>query len=106
MKADEKKLLIEFFGKTLNLTAEDVAPIFETKGDDEELKSDALSVLLKHDAARVTKLKGDVATIEKDQFDKGYKKAEAVVLQKLEKDVKEKFGVSSDKQGLELFEEI
>lgn len=106
MKKEEKGILIEFFGKTLNLTAEDVAPIFETKGDDEELKSDALSILLKHDATRVSKLKGDIATLEKEKFDKGYKTAEGKILPKLEKDLKEKFGIDSDKQGIELFEEI
>lgn len=102
MKQEEKKVLIEFFGKTLNLTAEDVAPIFETKGDDEELKSDALNVLLQHDAARIKKFKDD----EKLSHDKGYKKAQAESLLKLEKAIKEKFEFDSDKQGLDLIEEI
>ncbi len=106
MKKEEKESLIEFFGKTLNITAEDVAPIFEEKGDDHELKTDAVKTLLKFDADRVAKLKGDVAKVEKDQFDKGYKKAQAEILPKLEKQVKEKYSIDSDKQGLDLFEEI
>lgn len=106
MNKQEKSILIEFFGKTLNLTAEDVAPIFEKKGDDEELKSDALSLLLKHDATRVKAFKDEVATAEKAAFDKGHKKAASEILPKLEKSIKEKFGFDSDKQGTDLIEEI
>lgn len=106
MNKSEKEILVQFFGKTLNLTAEDVAPIFEEKGDDHELKQDALKTLLTFDADRVKTIKGDVSKIEKDQFDKGYKKAQAEILPKFEKQIKEKFSFDSDKQGLELFEEL
>jgi hypothetical protein len=106
MNSKEKSILIEFFGKTLNLTAEDVAPIFEKKGDDEELKSDALTVLLKHDATRVKTFKDEVATAEKAAFDKGHKKAASEILPKLEKSIREKFDFDSEKQGLDLIEEI
>ena len=106
MNKAEKTILQAFFGKTLNLTAEDVAPIFETKGDDEELKEDALKFLLGHDATRIKTIKDEVATSEKTGFDKGYKKAQAEVLPGLEKKIKEKFNIDSDKQGLELIEEL
>jgi hypothetical protein len=106
MNKSEKSILQAFFGKTLNLTAEDVAPIFETKGDDEELKEDALKFLLGHDATRIKTIKDEVATSEKTGFDKGYKKAQAEVLPGLEKKIKEKFNIDSDKQGLELIEEL
>jgi len=69
MKKSEKDTLITFFGKTLNLTAEDVAPIFEEKGDDHELKSDALKVLLGHDATRVKTFKDEISDTEKKSFE-------------------------------------
>lgn len=106
MNKAEKTILQAFFGKTLNLTAEDVAPIFETKGDDEELKADALNFLLGHDVTRIKAIKDEVATSEKTGFDKGYKKAQAEVLPNLEKKIKEKFALDSDKQGLELIDEL
>lgn len=106
MKASEKETLIAFFGKTLNLTAEDVAPIFEKKGDEEELKPDALKTLLAHDATRIKALKDEVATVETESFNKGYKKAQGEALTKWEKEIKEANGIKSDKKGLELITEI
>lgn len=106
MNKAEKTILQAFFGKTLNLTAEDVAPIFEEKGDDFELKENALPFLLGHDATRIKTFKDEVATSEKNGFDKGYKKSQAEVLPGLEKKIKDKFSFDSDKQGLELIEEL
>lgn len=106
MKAAEKDLILQFFGKTLNLTAEEVAPLFEKKGDEEELKPDALKFLLEKDVARVKTMKDEVATVQKESFDKGYKKAQGEALSKFEKEIKEQYGVNSQKQGADLIAEI
>jgi hypothetical protein len=99
----EKELLEKFIGKTLNIPAEEVATLMFEKVDDKEvIKADALESLLEKDKARIAKFVED----RKTQFDNGYKKAQAETLSKFEKEIKEKFGVAEDKQGLELIESI
>lgn len=62
---------------------------------DEETEKD----LLNNHKARVSELK-------RTAFDDGHKKAAKNTLTKLEADLKEKFGIESDKQGIELVEEV
>lgn len=102
MTNSEKELFTAFLGKTLNLTADEVASLFTKTEDVEELKPEALETLLKKDAAKIKTLKDEGKTL----FDNGFKKAESTVLAKLEKEIKEKYGVNSEKQGIELVEEI
>ena len=102
MKAEEKKIITAFLEKTLNYSTDKVASIFVKNGDDEELTPNALDVLLPDDVARVQGLKDSANTM----FDNGYKKAQGEVLSKTETDIKTKFGISSEKQGVELIEEI
>jgi hypothetical protein len=102
MKVAEKEIITAFLGKTLNLAPERVASLFVKNGDDEDLAPNALETLTAADAERVQSFK----TKGETQFDNGYKKAQAETLAKLEKDMKEKAGIESDKKGIELFEEI
>lgn len=93
----EKEILIAFLGKTLNRPAEQIAPLLYKKGDDnetltEEISDTALDELIRLDADRVAKLKPNT----KEFFDNGYKKAEAEVAAKLEKTLREKFGVDTE----------
>jgi hypothetical protein len=62
------------------------------------------SKLLDEDAKRVEAIKKSVDT--KPAFQDGFKKAQGEILTKFEKDLKEKFGLESDKMGLELVEEL
>lgn len=102
MKASEKKIITAFLDKTLNMSAETVASLFEKNGDEEDLKENAGEILEKEDAERVKTLKGDSKTI----FDNGYKKAQVEVLSKFEKEIADKFEFKSDKKGIELIDEI
>lgn len=102
MKAEEKKIITAFLEKTLNYSADKVASIFVKNGDDEELTPNALDVLLPDDVARVQGLKDNAKTM----FDNGFKKAQGEVMSKFEADIKAKFGIDSDKQGIEIIEEI
>lgn len=102
MKTAEKEIITAFLGKTSNLPAETVASLFVKKDDDEELIPGALDILTADHAKTVQANK-----IENEKrFDNGYKKAQVEVLGKLEKDIVDKFGVTSDKKGLELVEEV
>lgn len=90
------KVLLEFLSKTLNLDEAGVASLFNEDGSP---KDDSLQRFLDLDKARVAKL-------QTGKFDEGFKKAQKETLTKLEKDLKDKFGVDSDKQGVELVEAI
>lgn len=96
-----KELLVGFCGKTLKMTDAEVAELF-TKPDGEELIPDALSKLLAKDATRVQEFKVEQQT----QFDNGYKKAQKEDRTKFEKEVKDNFGITSDKQGLDLIKDL
>lgn len=104
MNAEEIKFVKELVGKTIGIPSEEAASLlFDTKEDGSgEVKPDALKILIDKDAARVQTFKDR----ETQAHDKGYKKAQAEALTKFEKDLKEKYGVTSDKQGVELIEHV
>lgn len=102
MKKQEREILTEFLGKTLNMPADAVAPLFVENGEEHELKPEAVTVLLQKDAERVKSFKDKI----EDERTKAYSKAKAETLGKFEQEVKSKFGKDSDKTGLELVEEI
>ena len=66
----------------------------------EDQQKEILQKLLDEDAKRVEAIKKSVDT--KPAFQDGFKKAQGEILKKFEKDLKEKFGLESDKMGLEL----
>lgn len=100
---NEKELLIAFAGKALNLPeSEAKALMFEDKDGAEVLKSDALNAILEKDRIRIQK-KDDDAKTKADNF---YKKGQAETMSKFEKQIREHFSVESDKQGVELIEEV
>jgi len=95
-----KEFITALLTKTLNLSAEKVASLFNEDGS--ELLPNALNEILALNSTHVNALKTENQTY----FDNGYKKAQSEVLVSKEKEVKEKFGFNSDKKGLELIEEI
>lgn len=98
-----KELLTAFVGKTLNIPTEEVATLlFETVDGTEVITANALDSLLEKDKGRIQKFIDE----RKIQFDNGYKKAQSESLSKFEKDIKEKFGITDDKQGLDLIESV
>jgi hypothetical protein len=104
MNTKEKEVIIAFFGKTYNLPADEVAAKLlkqEADGTDTFIDT-ALTEALNFDVARVTTINEDKQTM----FDNGYKKAQKESLEKFEKEAKEKYGVTSDKKGIELVDEL
>lgn len=95
-----KETLSAFLLKTLNLSEEKVAELLNSEGT--EFKPEALAALLAADTERVKVFKDE----NQVYFDNGLKKATKEVLTDFEKKVKEKYGITSDKKGDELIEEI
>jgi hypothetical protein len=102
MKKEEVSIFTDYLVKTQGLTADEVTSLFETKDEEQVLISTALDKLLPHDVKRV---KGFKDKIEEART-KGYDKAKAEVLSKYEQELKDKLGVTSEKVGPELHEEI
>lgn len=78
-----------------------VAALFNADGT--ELTDEAINTLLQHDATRVAALKTASKT---DGFNEGHQKGTKESLEKVEKEMKEKYGITSDKKGTELVDEI
>lgn len=102
MTKEEIQFVTGLVEKTIGTPASEAASLlFEVKDDGSgDLKSNALQTYLDKDKERVAKFKTEAT----EAHDKGYKKAQGEALTKFEKDLKEKHGISSDKQGLELIE--
>jgi hypothetical protein len=100
----EIDFVTELVQKTLNISSTEAASLlFDVKEDGSgELKGTALPTLLDKDKARVQAFKEEAT----QAHDKGFKKAQAEALTKFEKDLKEKYGITSDKQGVELIEQV
>lgn len=77
-----------------------VASLFNEDGT--ELSETAIDTLLQHDATRVQKLKDDGTKL----FNDGHKKGLSEGASKIEKEIVEKYGIKSDKLGIELIDEI
>ena len=101
-----KTIITGLLSKAYNFDNGKIAELFkdgETELSEDQQK-EILQKLLDEDAKRVEAIKKSVDT--KPAFQDGYKKAQGEILTKFEKDLKEKFGLESDKMGLELVEEL
>ncbi len=94
-----KDFLTGVLSKTLNLDEAGVASLFNEDGT---IKDESVQTILDLDVKRITGLKPDT----KKFFDDGYKKASSEILNKRDKELQEKFGIKSDKLGIELVNEI
>src|SRR5690349_6192628 len=92
-----EELLLEFVSKTLNMDKDGVAELL--KSDDGKIKDDALNALLDKDKDRV---KG----IKKTSFDDGVKKTTKSLMSDFERQLKDKYELESDAQGIELIESL
>ena len=101
-----KTIIMGLLSKAYNFENGKIAELFkdgETELSEDQQK-EILQKLLEEDAKRVEAIKKSVDT--KPAFQDGFKKAQGEILTKFEKDLKEKFGLESDKMGLELVEEL
>lgn len=101
-----KTIITGLLSKAYNFDNGKIAELFkdgETELSEDQQK-EILQKILDEDAKRVEAIKKSVDT--KPAFQDGFKKAQGEILTKFEKDLKEKFGIESDKMGLELVEEL
>lgn len=100
---DLKKLIVGFVSKTLKLDETAVASeLFETEGDVLKVKDSALTFLTLKDADRINLLN----TAGTEKFQSGYQKAKKEDRAAFEKEIKDKYGFTTDKIGVELIDEI
>lgn len=93
MKAEEKSILEAFLSKTLNLGGEAISGLFNADGDLTDL-----SIAIEADANRISKLK----TEKQNEFNRGLEKGAS----KIEKAIKEKYGIESDLIGVDLLDHV
>ena len=101
-----KTIITGLLSKAYNFDNGKIAELFKDGETElsEEQQTEILNKILEIDAQRVENIKKSVD--KKDAFQDGFKKAQREILTKFEKDLKEKFGLESDKMGLELVEEL
>lgn len=101
-----KTIITGLLSKAYNYDNGKIAELFKDGETElsEEQQTEILNKILEIDAQRVENIKKSVD--KKDAFQDGFKKAKSEVLTDFEKGLKEKFGVESDKTGLELIEEV
>lgn len=79
-----------------------VAAFFNAEG---KVISTALPEVLALDTARIKKIQDELKDLATDQNTKGYNKGKAEALAELETKLKESYGITSDKKGIELVNE-
>jgi len=101
-----KTIITGLLSKAYNFDNGKIAELFKDGETElsEQQQTEILNKILEIDAQRVENIKKSVD--KKDAFQDGFKKAKSEVLTEFEKGLKEKFGVESDKTGLELVEEL
>ena len=101
-----KTIITGLLSKAYNYDNGKIAELFKDGETElsEQQQTEILNKILEIDAQRVENIKKSVD--KKDAFQDGFKKAKSEVLTDFEKGLKEKFGVESDKTGLELVEEL
>ena len=105
---DEQEVMLNAFSKLFNKSDEELTEMLWDKGADDVLvlKEGVADMLIDLDAKRIERIRTEASEGGKKLFDDGYKKATKEVLSRQEKELKEKYGVESDKTGVELIEEI
>ena len=101
-----KTIITGLLSKAYNYDNGKIAELFKDGETElsEQQQTEILNKILEIDAQRVENIKKSVD--KKDAFQDGFKKAKSEVLTDFEKGLKEKFGIESDKTGLELVEEV
>lgn len=101
-----KTIITGLLSKAYNFDNGKIAELFKDGETElsEQQQTEILNKILEIDAQRVENIKKSVD--KKDAFQDGFKKAKSEVLRDFEKGLKEKFGIESDKTGLELIEEV
>lgn len=88
--------------KTLNMSEDEIKSLIYKEDTDNELKDDALQLLLDQDAERISKIK----EANKSSRDDQYKRGQRETAEKWEKDIRTTFGIEDDLTGDELLAKV
>lgn len=101
-----KDLAVKVFG----MTDDEVQTLFEKTDEGDVLKNDAIDLLTKRDADLKKELQKRLKDEHKveltKKWDEAYSEAKKKERQKLEQEIKEKYGLDTDKFGVDLVDEI
>jgi hypothetical protein len=96
----EKEVLAGLLSRAYQFDNDGVTSLYNEDGT--ELKPDALDVILSKDADRIAALKFDV----KKTRDEGYMRGQSESLTNYEKAIAAKYGLKTDKKGIEFIDEL
>ena len=105
---NEKEVMLNAFSKYFNKTDEELTEMLYEKGEDdtEVLKDGVVEQLIALDTNRVERLRKEATEGATKKFDDFAKKSKKEVMEKFEAQIKEQYGLESDKTGLELVTEL
>jgi len=103
----EKNILLGLLTKTLNKSEQEVTDLLYQKGENDELilKEGVLDVVLELDSVRVDSIKKN-APVPKDRLDNEYKRGQKESMEAVEKALKDKYSLESEKKGIDLIDEV
>lgn len=96
----ESDILIGVLSKTLKKSPEELSELIYKDGD---ISETAVENILNADAERVKRIRKEAET---DGFNNGHKKGLAETMTGFEQDLRSRYGIKSDAQGVDLVEEI
>lgn len=96
----ESDILIGVLSKTLKKSPEELSELIYK---DEDISETAVENILNADAERVKRIRKEAET---DGFNNGHKKGLAETMTGFEQDLRSRYGIKSDAQGVDLVEEI
>lgn len=98
-----KELIVAYVSKTQGKTPEEVSSLlFKKEAETEVVNEEGLNGLFEWDKTRVQGFENKI----REQHVRGYDKAKAESLSKFEKDIRDKFQITEEKQGLELIDAV
>lgn len=104
---DEKTLLTGVLTKTLNMTDEEVSELLYQKSEDSDditLKDESLDLILDRDVKRIDNVKKNIKP-DKTRLEGEYSRGVKESMEKFEQQLKQKYGIESSAQGLDLVQE-
>lgn len=105
---EEKQVMINILTKYFNKTEEEIKELIYEEDENGEvaIKENAADALIQLDTNRIERIRKEIGEKTKNKFDDFAKKTKREVLTSLESELKEQYGVESDKTGAELIADI
>ena len=105
---DEQNVMLSVLTKYFGKTEDEVKALMYEEGEDGNLvlKEGVSDTLINMDAERIKRIREEERKAIKPKFDDFAKKTKREVMTQIEKEVKEKYGLDTDKTGIELIEEL